>query len=87
MVLTRVSLLHPVAKLTPEVVSSHLVTYAIGCDPQRFAGDEKPFRRKAAKSNGRQAGKVREVFDRVSKPPAPSAGTHRQFGLGVRLSV
>lgn len=31
--------------------------------------DEKPLRRKAAKSNLRPAGKVREVFDRVSKLP------------------
>ena len=34
-----------------------------------IVGDEKPSRRKAAKSNGRPAGKVREVFDRVSKLP------------------
>ncbi len=32
-------------------------------------GDEKPLRKKAAKSNSRPAGKVREVFDRVSKLP------------------
>jgi len=31
--------------------------------------DEKPLKRKAAKSNARPAGKVREVFDRVSKLP------------------
>lgn len=32
--------------------------------------DEKPARRKATKSTGRRpAGKVREVFDRVSKLP------------------
>jgi hypothetical protein len=29
----------------------------------------KPLKRKAAKSNSRPAGKVREVFDRVSKLP------------------
>ena len=34
-----------------------------------IAGDEKPLRKKAAKGNGRPAGKVREVFDRVSKLP------------------
>jgi hypothetical protein len=35
-----------------------------------IVGDGKPARRKAAKSNGRRpAGKVREVFDRVSKLP------------------
>ena len=34
-----------------------------------IVGDEKPVRRKATKSNGRPAGKVREVFDRVSKLP------------------
>lgn len=34
-----------------------------------IVGDEKPLKRKAAKSNGRPAGKVREVFDRVSKLP------------------
>lgn len=32
-----------------------------------IVGDEKPLKKKAAKSNGRPAGKVREVFDRVSK--------------------
>lgn len=31
--------------------------------------DEKPLRKKAAKSNTRPVGKVREVFDRVSKLP------------------
>lgn len=30
---------------------------------------EKPLRKKAAKGNGRPVGKVREVFDRVSKLP------------------
>jgi transcriptional regulator with XRE-family HTH domain len=34
-----------------------------------IVGDEKPLRKKAAKSNGRPAGKVRKVFDRVSKLP------------------
>ncbi len=34
-----------------------------------IVGDEKPLKKKAAKSNGRPAGKVREVFDRVSKLP------------------
>lgn len=31
--------------------------------------DEKPLKRKAAKIDGRPAGKVREVFDRVSTLP------------------
>jgi transcriptional regulator with XRE-family HTH domain len=34
-----------------------------------IVGDEKPLKKKATKSNGRPAGKVREVFDRVSKLP------------------
>jgi transcriptional regulator with XRE-family HTH domain len=34
-----------------------------------LVGDEKPLKKKAAKSNSRPAGKVREVFDRVSKLP------------------
>jgi len=34
-----------------------------------IVGDEKPMKRKAAKTNGRPVGKVREVFDRVSKLP------------------
>jgi hypothetical protein len=34
-----------------------------------IVGEEKPLRKKAAKGNGRPAGKVREVFDRVSKLP------------------
>lgn len=34
-----------------------------------IVGDEKPLKKKAAKSNGRPAGKVREVFDRVSRLP------------------
>jgi transcriptional regulator with XRE-family HTH domain len=34
-----------------------------------IVGDEKLPRRKATKSNGRPAGKVRQVFDRVSKLP------------------
>lgn len=34
-----------------------------------MVGDDKPLKKKAAKSNGRPAGKVREVFDRVSKLP------------------
>jgi len=42
-------------------------------------GDEKPLKKKAAKSNGRPAGKVREVFERVSKAPPPPAGAHRQL--------
>jgi hypothetical protein len=32
-------------------------------------GEQKPLKQKAAKSNGRPAGKVREVFNRVSKLP------------------
>lgn len=31
--------------------------------------EQKPLKKKAAKSNGRPAGKVREVFDRVSRLP------------------
>ena len=34
-----------------------------------IVGDEKSARRKATKSNARPVGKVREVFDRVSKLP------------------
>ncbi len=34
-----------------------------------IVGEQKPLKKKAAKSNGRPAGKVREVFDRVSKLP------------------
>jgi len=34
-----------------------------------IVGNERPLNKKAAKSNGRPAGKVREVFDRVSKLP------------------
>ena len=34
-----------------------------------IVGDEKPLKKKAAKTNGRPAGRVREVFDRVSKLP------------------
>ncbi|MCI0424202.1 MAG: helix-turn-helix domain-containing protein [Acidobacteria bacterium] len=34
-----------------------------------IVGDEKPLKKKAAKTNSRPAGKVREVFDRVSKLP------------------
>lgn len=34
-----------------------------------IVSDEKPLKKKAAKSNSRPAGKVREVFDRVSKLP------------------
>lgn len=32
-------------------------------------GDEKPVSKKATKHNAKPAGKVREVFDRVSKLP------------------
>jgi hypothetical protein len=34
-----------------------------------IVGAEKPLKQKAAKSNGRPAGKVREVLERVSKLP------------------
>ena len=34
-----------------------------------IVGDEKPPKKKAAKTNGGPAGKVREVFERVSKLP------------------
>lgn len=34
-----------------------------------IVGDEKPVRRKATKTSGRPPGKVREVFERVSKLP------------------
>ena len=34
-----------------------------------IVGDEKPLKKKAAKTNSRPAGRVREVFDRVSKLP------------------
>lgn len=34
-----------------------------------MVADQKPLKKKAAKNNGRPAGKVREVFDRVSKLP------------------
>jgi transcriptional regulator with XRE-family HTH domain len=34
-----------------------------------IVGNERPLNKKAAKSNGRPAGKVREVFDRVSRLP------------------
>ena len=49
--------------------------------------DSPSAKARAAKGNGRPAGKVREVFDRVSKLPAPPAGTHRQLGLCLRLSI
>lgn len=44
---------------------------SLGCYHRNLlvVGDEKSPKKKASKSNGRPAGKVREVFDRVSKLP------------------
>jgi len=41
----------------------------VGVEDSLIIGEHKPLKKKAAKSNGRPAGKVREVFDRVSKLP------------------
>lgn len=41
----------------------------VGVEDLLIVGDENPMKKKAAKSNGRPAGKVREIFERVSKLP------------------
>ena len=41
----------------------------VGVEDLLIVGEQKPLKKKAARSNGRPAGKVREVFDRVSKLP------------------
>ena len=41
----------------------------VGVEDLLIIGDEKPLKKKSAKTSSRPAGKVREVFDRVSKLP------------------
>ena len=48
-----------------------------------IVGNEKPLKKKTAKTNGRPAGKVREVFDRVSKLPRRQQEHQRQSYLLV----
>ena len=52
-----------------EVLPKMAEALGVSVEDLLIVGDEKPLKRKAAKSNGRPAGKVREVFDRVSKLP------------------
>jgi transcriptional regulator with XRE-family HTH domain len=55
----------PGSEVLPEMAQA----LGVSVEELLIVGDEKPLRRKAAKSYGRPAGKVREVFDRVSKLP------------------
>ena len=52
-----------------------------------IVGDEKSARRKTTKRNARPAGKVREIFDRVSKLPAASRNTSSTGSLLTSLST
>lgn len=52
-----------------EVLPRMAEALGVSVEDLLIVGDEKPLSKKAAKSNGRPAGKVREVFDRVSKLP------------------
>lgn len=50
-----------------EVLPNMAEALGVSVEELLIVGDEKPVRRKATKTSGRPAGKVREVFDRVSK--------------------
>ena len=52
-----------------EVLPKMAQALGVSVEELLIVGDEEPVRRKAIKTNGRPAGKVREVFDRVSKLP------------------
>ena len=52
-----------------EVLPRMAEALGVSVEELLIVGDEEPVRRKATKTNGRPAGKVREVFDRVSKLP------------------
>ena len=52
-----------------EVLPRMAEALGVNVEDLLFVGDDKPLKKQAAKSNGRPAGKVREVFDRVSKLP------------------
>ena len=52
-----------------EVLPKMAEALGVSVEDLLIVGDEKPLKKKAAKSNGRPASKVREVFDRVSKLP------------------
>jgi transcriptional regulator with XRE-family HTH domain len=52
-----------------EVLPKMAEALGVSVEELLIVGDQKPVRRKALKTNGRPAGKVREVFDRVSKLP------------------
>ena len=52
-----------------EVLPKMAEALGVSVEELLIIGDEKPVRRKATKTNGRPADKVREVFDRVSKLP------------------
>lgn len=52
-----------------EVLPKMAEALGVSVEDLLIVGDEKPLKKKAAKSNGRPAGKVREIFDRVSKLP------------------
>lgn len=52
-----------------EVLPKMAEVLGISVEDLLMVDEQKPLKKKAAKSNGRPAGKVREVFDRVSKLP------------------
>jgi hypothetical protein len=52
-----------------EVLSKMAEALGGGVEELLIVSEEKPVKRKVTKTNGRPAGKVREVFDRVSKLP------------------
>jgi transcriptional regulator with XRE-family HTH domain len=52
-----------------EVLPKMAAALGVSVEELLIVGDDKPLKKKADKSNGRPAGKVREVFDRVSKLP------------------
>jgi len=52
-----------------EVLPKMTEALGVNVEDLLILGDGKPLRKKAIKTNGRPAGRVREVFDRVSKLP------------------
>ena len=52
-----------------EVLPKMAEALGVSVEDLLIVGGQKPLKKKAVKSNGRPAGKVREVFNRVSKLP------------------